>query len=73
MLFGSEPRYDSFYALFEQAGSNVEEAHSDDAPWCRRASDQGVTAPGGWISRLRILPVAPLGSCSTNQIWRGYL
>jgi uncharacterized protein len=26
MLFGSEPRYDSFYALFEQAGSNVEQA-----------------------------------------------
>jgi uncharacterized protein len=26
MLFGSEPRYDSFYALFERAGANVEQA-----------------------------------------------
>ena len=27
-LFGSAPRYDSFYALFEQAGANVEQAAS---------------------------------------------
>jgi uncharacterized protein len=26
MLFGSEPRYDSFYALFEQAGAKVQQA-----------------------------------------------
>ena len=28
---------------------------------------------GAWISRLRILPVGPFGSSSTNQIRRGYL
>jgi hypothetical protein len=36
-----------------------------------------VTAPtiaaGARISRLRILPVGPLGSSSTNHTWRGYL
>ncbi len=31
------------------------------------------SATGAWISRLRILPVAPFGNSSTNQIWRGYL
>src|SRR3954447_5695080 len=30
-------------------------------------------ASGGLISRLRILPVGPLGSSSTSQTWRGYL
>ena len=28
---------------------------------------------GGSISRLRILPVGPLGRSSTNHTWRGYL
>ena len=28
---------------------------------------------GGVISRLRILPVGPFGSSSTNQMYRGYL
>ena len=31
------------------------------------------TFSGTSISRLRILPVGPLGSSSTNQILRGYL
>ena len=50
-----------------------------DARRPERLSGQAGTAgaraasPGGWISRLRILPVGPLGSSSTNQIWRGYL
>jgi hypothetical protein len=30
-------------------------------------------ATGAWISRLRIFPVGPLGSASTNHTWRGYL
>ena len=34
---------------------------------------QSATSAGAWISRLRILPVGPLGSSSTNQIRRGYL
>ena len=32
-----------------------------------------ATSAGTSISRLRILPVGPLGSSSMNQTWRGYL
>ena len=34
---------------------------------------RGALATGAWISRLRILPVGPFGSASTNHTWRGYL
>ena len=42
----------------------------------RRYSGSAVMAQrstGGLISRLRILPVGPLGSSSSNHTWRGYL
>ena len=42
----------------------------------RRVLDHGALAAacsGTSISRLRILPVGPLGSSSSNQILRGYL
>ena len=38
-----------------------------------RANRDAHASLGGSISRLRILPVGPLGSSSTNHTLRGYL
>ena len=39
----------------------------------RRVRGHGRRSCGGCTSRWRILPVEPLGSSRTSQIWRGYL
>jgi uncharacterized protein Yka (UPF0111/DUF47 family) len=41
-LFGSAPRYDSFYALFERAGANVEQATALLAKLIRDWPDDGA-------------------------------
>src|SRR5262249_37255846 len=58
--------------LFDVVGGGGPDPYAGAGPGAFAAvAHSGTGAAGTAISRLRILPVGPLGKSSTNQIWRG--
>src|SRR4051812_44925260 len=74
-LHGSAGHFSEFlHTLLRRISSPAGRAQRTRNDAVRQRMDrEAQRLTGTSISRLRILPVGPLGSSSTNQIARGYL